>query len=170
MILMRKFAIVPLIVMIFLGCPKDDKVAIDSVPIDTTPVDLDALVTDLPPPAPDTFTPPKLPTGSQNVGASIPNAPPALMEAVEREQSFTKFCYQEFGLKADPSLRGGVAMIVTVGSGGITKAVVGNDSWTGRAGKAVNTCLNQKAAQAWQLAAGAVKPGRYVVPLSFGTA
>lgn len=165
---MKKLALLPLILIVFLACPKDDKVAVDSVPIDTTPVNLDSLVTTLPPPAPDTFTPPKLPTASP--AASIPNAPPALMEAVEREQAFTKFCYQEFGLKADPSLRGGVAMIVTVGSGGITKAVVGNDNWTGRAGKAVNTCLNQKAAGAWQLAAGAVKPGRYVVPLSFGTA
>ncbi|MBC7790948.1 MAG: hypothetical protein H7Z74_13460 [Anaerolineae bacterium] len=167
---MRKLAIIPLVLMVFLGCPKGDSDEIDTVAVDTTPVDLDSLVTVLPPPAPDTFTPPKLPTASPNTAASIPNAPPALMEAVEREQSFTKFCYQEFGLKADPSLRGGVAMIVTVGSGGITKAVVGNDNWTGRAGKAVNTCLNQKAAQAWQLAAGAVKPGRYVVPLSFGTA
>ncbi|MGI9077237.1 MAG: hypothetical protein ACR2G6_07905 [Gemmatimonadaceae bacterium] len=166
---MRKFAIIPLVVMVLVGCPKDKKAGIDTVTVDTTPVDLDSLVTVIPPPAPDTFTPPKLPTGNQNAAASIPNAPPALMEAVEREQSFTKFCYQEFGLKADPSLRGGVAMIVTVGSGGITKAVVGNDNWTGPAGKAVNTCLNTKATQAWQLAAGAVKPGRYVVPLSFGT-
>lgn len=162
---------IPLVVAVFLGCPKDDeKVGIDTVPIDTTPVAFDSLDSNVPPPAPDTFTPPKLPTGGQSTASSIPNAPPALMEAVEREQSFTKFCYQEFGLKADPSLRGGVAMVVTVGSGGITKAVVANDNWTGRAGKAVNTCLNQKAAQAWQLAGGVVKPGRYVVPLSFGTA
>jgi hypothetical protein len=60
-----------------------------------------------------------------------------------------------------------VAMIVTVGSSGISGAEVGNSRWTSSTGRAVNTCLSQKAKQAWKLEPGAVKPGRYVVQLSF---
>jgi hypothetical protein len=89
------------------------------------------------------------------------------MEAVQREQSFTKFCYQEFGQKNDPSLSGGVAMIVVVDRSGITDAFVEDDSWSSGAGKTVNSCLNEKAAKAWRAAAGTIKPGRYVVQLSF---
>jgi hypothetical protein len=89
------------------------------------------------------------------------------VEAVEREQSFSRFCYQEYGQKADPGLEGGVAMIVTVGSGGITDARVSDDTWSSTAGRAVNECLDQKAAGAWKPTPGAVHPGKYVVQLSF---
>ena len=74
-------------------------------------------------------------------------------------------------MKADPSLRGNVAMVVTIGGSGVTDAEVGDSKWTGAAaGRAVNRCLNQKAKQAWNVAPGAVKPGRYVVQLSFSGA
>jgi hypothetical protein len=99
--------------------------------------------------------------------ASYPEAPSPLLDAVEREQSATRFCYTEFGQKADPSLRGNVAMVVTIGNSGVTDARVGDAKWTGSAGRAVNRCLDQKAKQAWNVAPGAVKPGRYVVQLSF---
>jgi hypothetical protein len=89
------------------------------------------------------------------------------MDAVQREQAFSRFCYQEFGQKSDPSLAGGVAMVVTVTRAGIDDARVANDSWSSPAGSAVNKCLNDKAHLAWKLEAGAVKPGKYVVPLSF---
>jgi len=59
---------------------------------------------------------------------------------------------------------------VTVGGEGITNATVGDARWSGSAGKAVNSCLNQKAKLAWKLAPGAVKAGRYVVQLSFSGA
>ena len=62
--------------------------------------------------APDTFKPPVF--AKPGVSMKIPNAPPELLEVVQREQAFSKFCYQEFGEKADPSLQGGVAMVVTV--------------------------------------------------------
>ena len=48
-------------------------------------------------------------------------------------------------------LRGGVAMVVTVGAGGITNAAVGNSNWTSGAGSAVNRCLNEKASIAWKV-------------------
>jgi hypothetical protein len=166
-------------VLLFAACPKDKTAKRDSMPIDTTHLDttqatdLSAIQSNLPPAEPDTFkqrklTPPA--TSGAGAGLSVPAAPAALTEAVQREQSMTKFCFTEFGQKSDPTLRGNVAMVVTVGSGGITNAAVGDARWSGTAGKAVDNCLNQKAKLAWKLAPGAVKPGKYVVQLSFSGA
>jgi hypothetical protein len=135
--------------------------------LDTMPADLSDLETNLPPPAPDTFTPRQPPVRTTQAGEVVPAAPAPLMAAVEREQAFTKFCFQEFGQKSDPSLRGNVAMLVTVGSNGITDARVGDSKWSSQSGRAVNRCLNERAKQAWRLAPGAVRNGRYVVQLSF---
>ena len=150
--------------VVLVGCPSDKKKAVVPPPAqDTMPMDLDSLQTAIPPAVSDSFTPPPRRAAAER----IPPAPPELVAAVQREQSFSKFCYQEFGQKADPTLRGGVAMVVTVDGGGITGAHVANDSWSSDAGKAVNDCLDEKAAGAWKRAAGEVKPGKYVVQLSF---
>jgi hypothetical protein len=164
------------LVLVLAACPKDDEAAqppVDSTalaPADTTPTDLSQVATALPPAAPDTFTvkKPEAPRTTRSSGGSTyPTAPSALMAAVQREQTFSKFCFQEFGQKSDPTLRGGVAMVVTVASSGISEASVANSNWTSNAGSAVNRCLNDKASQAWKLAPGEVKPGKYVVQLSF---
>jgi hypothetical protein len=168
---------VPMLLLLA-ACPKDKTAKRDSMPVDTTHLDttkstdLSSIQSNLPPAEPDTFkrrklTPPPSSSGSE---MSVPAAPAALTEAVQREQSMTKFCYTEYGQKADPTLRGNVAMVVTVGGEGITNATVGDARWSGSAGKAVNSCLNQKAKLAWKLAPGAVKAGRYVVQLSFSGA
>lgn len=165
--------------LLFAACPKDKTAKRDSMPVDTTHLDttqttdLSSIKTNLPPAEPDTFKQRKLPTAttsSAGGGLSVPAAPGPLTEAVQREQSMTKFCFTEFGQKSDPSLRGNVAMVVTVGASGITNATVGDARWSGSAGKAVDNCLNQKAKLAWKLAPGAVKPGKYVVQLSFSGA
>lgn len=158
------------------ACPKDksaQRFPVDTTPLDTTtPADLSQIQSNLPDAEPDTFTRRKLtPVGGTRVGASIPAAPGPLMEAVQREQSFTRFCYTEFGQKSDPTLRGNVAMVVSVNAGGITGARVADSNWSGpTAGRAVNSCLNDKAKLAWKLSPGAVKPGSYVVQLSFSGA
>jgi hypothetical protein len=156
--------LVPALVLLC-ACPSDKKTAPPPLAQDTTPVDLSAVKTDMPAAAPDTFKPPVfMKPGSSK---QIPNAPAELLEVVQREQAFSKFCYQEFGEKADPSLQGGVAMVVTVGGEGVNDARVKADSWTSKAGKQVNGCLNEKAARAWKIPADAVKPGQYVVQLAF---
>ncbi|HJU87757.1 MAG TPA: hypothetical protein VJ672_00095 [Gemmatimonadaceae bacterium] len=154
------------------ACPGDKKPApAQTAQVDTTPVNLDSLQTAIPPAAPDTFKPiPKPVVRQPRVAQLPPNAPPALMEVVSRQQSFTRFCYQEFGQKADPTLAGGVSVVVTVGSAGVTAASVAADSWTSSAGKAVNRCINERAAQAWKLEPGVVRAGRYLVPLRFAPA
>jgi hypothetical protein len=60
-----------------------------------------------------------------------------------------------------------VALVVSVGSAGITNARVASDSWSSKAGSAVNRCLDEKAGSAWKLAAGTVPAGKYVVRMTF---
>jgi hypothetical protein len=163
-------AVVAVVIIFLLVRPKGEtkQTPVDTTfKVDTHQVPLESLTTNVPPPAPDTFTPPKIETRPAPTRPQYPMAPEALMEAVRREQSFTQFCYQEFGQKSDPQLRGGVAMLVTVGTSGVTAAHVANDSWTSKFGKAVNRCLNQRAKDAWRLPAGTVKSGQYVVNLTF---
>lgn len=173
----KRYALLVVLLAGAVACPKDKKRGADTAvavapPItqDTTPQDLSSLQTNLPPVAPDTFKPRKLTPAPRHNGASAPSypvAPAELMAAVERSQTFSKFCYQEFGQKSDPTLRGGVAMLVTVDPSGVSDARVANDSWSSSSGKAVNSCLNEKAKTAWKLSPGAVKSGKYVVQLAF---
>jgi hypothetical protein len=159
-----------------LGCPGERRSTTDSavasIPVDTTATDLSKVQTSLPPALPDTFKEPARPVTRRSAGEvvrepPIPPAPPALMDAVSRERTSSQFCYQEFGQKVDPSLAGGVAMVVTVGGAGITDARVASDSWSSTAGKSVNRCLDERAESAWKLAAGAVPAGKYVVRMTF---
>ncbi len=164
MIDLPRLAILPALLLLC-ACPSDKKAAAPPrLAEDTTPVNLDTVKTDIPAAAPDTFTALKR---AVRASTTIPDAPPALLEVVQREQAFSKFCYQEFGEKADPTLVGGVAMVVTVGGDGVSDARVRADSWSSKAGKQVNGCLNDKAAKAWKIQADAVKPGQYVVQLAF---
>lgn len=167
---MKRLIIFPLLLAV-IACPKDkrDDVAPPLV-ADTIATDLSGVQTALPPADPDTVkvvTAPPIKRPAANAGSNYPVAPAALMAAVEREQSFSKFCYQEFGQKSDPNLAGGVVMLVTVSGGGISDARVANDRWSSRSGKAVNECLNEKAKLAWKVAPGDVKPGKYYVSLAF---
>jgi hypothetical protein len=166
---MKRLILAAPLVLILVACPKDDdenaQVPVDTVARDTTPTNLNDIATNLPPVAPDTFTPPKLETRPQQ--SRYAAAPAELMAAVEREQAFSNFCYREFGLKSDPRLRGGVAMLVTVGRNGVTAARVAADSWSSSSGKPVNECLNERAANAWKISPGEVRPGTYQVDLRF---
>jgi hypothetical protein len=173
----RSASLLPLALLALAACPRDKKNGAEQVPVDstsiaaadTTPADLSTLTSNIPAAAPDTFRrrPPAAVRRDNDATAAIPEAPEALMSAVQRELAFQRFCYQEFGQKADPELAGNVAMVVSVNDGGISGASVGNSRWTSNAGQAVNRCLSQRAPQAWKLAPGAVRPGRYVVQLSF---
>ncbi|HET7585509.1 MAG TPA: hypothetical protein VFK13_11415 [Gemmatimonadaceae bacterium] len=152
-----------------LACHGDKKPAVPDTALveDTTHVNLDTLTAALPPALPDTFTPPPRPK-TRTVRHEIPPAPPALTEAVERERNVSRFCYEEFGQKRDPQLRGGVAVVVTVdASGEITDAHVEDDTWSSDAGKSVNACLDERVKVAWRLPARSVRPGQYVVQLAF---
>jgi hypothetical protein len=174
---MKRLALVPLLVCA-LGCPGEKKKDVAATPppappVDTsTPVDLSKVKANLPPATKEDPRNQKLvPSGEGSAPMrTYPEAPGALMAAVQREQGATRFCYSEFGQKADPTLRGNVALAVTVSRVGISDVHVGDSRWTGNAGSAVNRCLNQRLKQAWKLSPGAVKPGTYTVQLSFSGA
>ena len=173
-----RVVIVMVLATLTLGCPgerrgkKDADSARAAIRVDTAPMDLSKVQTSLPPTMPDTFKEKPRTIARRSAGEvvrepPIPPAPPALMAAVDRERSFSRFCYQEFGQKVDPTLTGGVAMIVAVGRTGVTDAKVASDSWSSNAGAAVNRCLDQRAGSAWKLADGSVPAGRYVVRMTF---
>lgn len=150
------------------GCRGDRRSASDTLAVaDTMPMDLDSLMVDIPPAEPDTFAPARPRPVRPAARPAYPDAPPPLVEAVRREQSFSRFCYEEFGQKDDPTLAGGVAMLVTVGAGGVTAVRVEHDTWSSAAGKNVNECLVERAPLAWKLPGGTVRPGQYVVQLGF---
>ena len=166
---MRK-ALALFVLPVALACHKDKQppaTATAAPPADTTPVDLSKVQTALPKAAPDTFTPPK----PQSYAAQAPDYPPApepLMASVNRESAFSRFCFEEYGEKLDPTLRGGVAMLVTVNAQGVSDAKVANSRWSSKQpGAGVDQCLNEKAKLAWKLEPGEVRSGQYVVQMSF---
>jgi hypothetical protein len=190
---MKRYLIAPLLLTV-LACPRDKKDRAEGIPVDSSTVamgatldtnaaardsvDLSTVRSNIPAAAPDTFKERELRApaprstatggGAGDVeGAALPSAPDALLETVQREEAVSRFCFTEFGKKTDPTLRGNVVMIVTVGGSGINDARVGNSRWSGTAGTAVNRCLNERAERAWRLSPGAVKSGRYAVRLSF---
>ena len=125
-------------------------------------VDLSKLNSNIPKARPDTFTFRPLRV------ERIPDAPQALMDAAEREQGISRFCYQEYGQKTDPRLIGAVALVVTVEGNAIAGIRIGADEWSSPAGRAVDRCLTQKAPQAWKLLPDSrVANGKYVVQLQF---
>lgn len=164
---MTRSLLVPFLMLVLAACPgggeeRSAAAPPATPPPDTTPMNLDSLQAAIPPAVPDTPAPRRA-----RARPRFPAAPAALVEAVEREQGFSRFCYQEFGQKADPTLEGGVSMVVAVGASGITDAHVEEDTWSSGAGRAVNDCLNERAARAWKPAPGSVKPGTYLVQLRF---
>lgn len=192
-IAMKRWAVVPLLVAAA-ACPRDKQKDTAQIPVDSalvadsikradsariadTATDLSKVVANVPKIDPDTFkvrTPvATAPVRGRDVGlrgSTFPDAPAPLVEAVQREQGATRFCYTEFGQKSDPTLRGNVAMVVTVSNAGVSDARVADSRWTGTAGRAVNRCLDEKAKQAWNVSRGSVRPGKYVVQLSFSGA
>lgn len=169
---MYRTVVVASMLFVLAACPGDrNELAQDSLPVQPLPedtVDLGAIVADIPPVAVDT------PSSAGGTVArerepEIPRAPEPLLAVVRRESASNQFCYTEHGLKRDPALHGALTMIVTVGTDGITNATVGGSRWVGsrEAARAVNACLIDRARSAWTIPAGAVRPGRYQIPLVF---
>jgi hypothetical protein len=160
-----------LILLVSVACHGDKKPAAAvaaAPPVDTTPVDLSKVQTALPKAAPDTFTPPPKPKSYAAQAPDYPPAPEPLMASVNRESAFSRFCFEEYGEKLDPTLRGGVAMLVTINSQGVSDAKVANSRWSSKQpGADVDECLNEKAKLAWKLEPGEVRAGQYVVQMSF---
>lgn len=162
--------LVPSLALVLAACPGDKPrpPAAAALPADTAPANLESLSVAIPPAVVESEPgAPGARRGTRRAARRYPPPPAALLAAVRREQAFSRFCYQEYGQKSDPTLAGGVAVKVTVAAAGVSEARVADDTWSSPAGAAVNRCLDERAKSAWKLAAGAVRPGTYIVQLAF---
>jgi hypothetical protein len=119
--------------------------------------------------------------GGGNVGvATVEVAPPTVIRAervggparnvadlgnyVRSRQSQLQFCYQEYGLKSNPTLAGTITVAVTLtGAGKVTGVEITNRTWSGTAASAAESCIRQRI-MGWQFSpsgAGAAESGTY---------
>jgi hypothetical protein len=86
---------------------------------------------------------------------------------VRDHQSQLRFCYDEFGLKVNPSLAGSVTMALTLtGGGAVTNAAITGRTWSGPGADATEQCIVQRA-RAWKFAASPAGGGTYEFSFNF---
>ena len=87
---------------------------------------------------------------------------------VRSRQEQLRFCYEERGLYANPSLAGTINVSITLsGSGNVTGAEVTNRKWSGGGGGAeVESCIIQRI-RTWRFPSSAAGGGTYVFPFNF---
>jgi hypothetical protein len=117
--------------------------------------------------------------GATAVGISAPrviNAPSVggvgrdvgeLGTAVREHQSQLQFCYQEYGLKVNPSLAGSVTLsLAMTGTGAVTNATVTRRTWSGPGSDAAESCILQRA-RAWHFPASQAGGGTFEFTFNF---
>ena len=78
-----------------------------------------------------------------------------------------RFCYNEFGLKNNPSLAGTVSVAITItGSGSVSNAEVTGGSLSGSGASAVHSCIQQRI-RGWRFPSSSVGSGTYGFSFSF---
>lgn len=81
-----------------------------------------------------------------------------------------RFCYTEFGLKANPNLRGSVTVnIVVSGSGAVSGANVAGRTWSGAGASEAESCIRQKI-RSWRFPGTASGEGTYAFKFNFSPA
>jgi hypothetical protein len=122
--------------------------------------------------------------GIAGVGiASVRVAPPSVVRAediggpgrdvselgsfVRGRQSQLQFCYQEYGLKVNPSLAGTVAASVTLtGAGTVTGVEITNRTWSGAGHEEAESCIRQRIS-AWRFPASEQGGGTFAFSFVF---
>lgn len=80
---------------------------------------------------------------------------------VRGRQSQLQFCYEEYGLKANPGLAGTVTLAITLtGAGDVTGAEVERRSWAGAGVAAVESCIRSRVL-GWKFPASPLGGGTY---------
>ena len=78
----------------------------------------------------------------------------ALGAFVRRHEAELRFCYNEYGLKVNPSLAGSVGTSITLtGSGGVTGVSISNRSWGGAGSSEAESCIRNKI-RSWRFPSG----------------
>lgn len=115
--------------------------------------------------------------------AAVRVAPPRVVEAealggpgrdvselgsfVRSRESQLRFCYVEYGLKANPSLAGTVTVAITLtGSGTVTGADITNRTWSGSGASEAESCIQGKI-RSWKFPSSAAGGGTYSFPFNF---
>lgn len=117
--------------------------------------------------------------GRAQIGVSRPaviDAPPLvaggrdmgdLGSFVRSRQRELQFCYQEHGLKVNPSLAGTINVAIGIaGSGQVTSATVNRRTWSGAGVSAVESCVVSKI-RGWRFPRSDAGAGTYSFPFNF---
>lgn len=86
---------------------------------------------------------------------------------VRGRESQLRFCYNEFGLKVNPSLAGSVTASITLaGSGAVSGVDITNRTWSGAGASETERCIADKI-RSWRFPASEAGGGTYAFSFSF---
>jgi hypothetical protein len=86
---------------------------------------------------------------------------------VRSRESQIRFCYEEYGLKVNPSLAGSITINITLASnGGVTGADIGRRTWSGAGASEAESCIRSKIL-AWRFPSSATGQGTYGFSFNF---
>jgi hypothetical protein len=106
------------------------------------------------------------PVRAENVGGNRRDVG-ELGQFVRSRESQLRFCYQEYGLKANPSLAGTVTVAISLtGSGDVTGVNITNRTWSGAGASEAESCIRSKI-QSWRFPASDAGGGTYSFPFNF---
>jgi hypothetical protein len=90
-----------------------------------------------------------------------------LGQFVRSRESQLRFCYQEYGLKSNPSLAGTVTVAISLtGSGDVTGVNVTNRTWSGPGASEAESCIRNKI-ESWRFPSSDAGGGTYSFPFNF---
>jgi len=90
-----------------------------------------------------------------------------LGQFVRSRESQLRFCYQEYGLKSNPSLAGTVTVAISLtGSGDVTGVNITNRTWSGAGASEAESCIRSKI-ESWRFPASDAGGGTYSFPFNF---
>ena len=90
-----------------------------------------------------------------------------LGQFVRSRESQLRYCYQEFGLKTNPSLAGTVTVAISLtGGGDVTGVNITNRTWSGPGASEAENCIRGKIQQ-WRFPASDQGGGTYSFPFNF---
>ena len=90
-----------------------------------------------------------------------------LGQFVRSRESQLRFCYQECGLKSNPSLAGTVTVAISLtGSGDVTGVNITNRTWNGPGASEAESCIRNKI-ESWRFPSSDADGGTYSFPFNF---
>ncbi|MEJ7811928.1 MAG: AgmX/PglI C-terminal domain-containing protein, partial [Gemmatimonadaceae bacterium] len=86
---------------------------------------------------------------------------------VRSRESQLRFCYQEYGLKANPNLAGSITVNISLGgSGNVTDVDIGRRTWSGAGASEAEGCIRQRV-RGWKFPTSSTGEGTYGFSFNF---